>query len=120
MSDITLQFSDAQTDESVGKTVIVAFEGQLDETNVEEESKKVYEQMDQEGLKNMIFDFSGLTYLNSKSIGYLADWQEKVSQKGGKLIICGVQENIYDILDVVGLTKLIDMVENVEEAKEAL
>lgn len=120
MSDITLTFSDLEGDASKGKTSLVKFEGQLDETNVEDESKKVYDEMEKEGLKNFVFDFSGLTYLNSKSIGYLADWQEKISQKGGKLVVFGVQENIFDILDVVGLTKLIDIVDTLDEAKEAI
>lgn len=120
MSEVTISFSDLDVDASKGKTKLVKFVGQLDETNVEEESKKVYSEMEEDGVKNFVFDFSELSYLNSKSIGYLADWQEKISQKGGKLVVFGAQENIFDILDVVGLTNLIDLVENVEEAKEAL
>jgi stage II sporulation protein AA (anti-sigma F factor antagonist) len=118
MSDITLTFSDL--DGAKAPTKLVKFVGQLDETNVEEESVKVYSEIEAEELKNMVFDFSELSYLNSKSIGYLADWQEKVNAKGGKLVIFGAAENIFDILDVVGLTKLIDLVDSVEEAKEAL
>ncbi len=118
MSDITLTFSDL--DGAQAPTKLVKFVGQLDETNVEEESKKVYAEMENEELKNMVFDFSELSYLNSKSIGYLADWQGKINAKGGKLVIFGSAANIFDILDVVGLTQLIDIVDTVEEAKEAL
>lgn len=118
MSDITLTFSDLEGANT--PTKLVKFVGQLDETNVEEESKKVYAELEDENLKNMVFDFSELSYLNSKSIGYLADWQDKVSGKGGKLVIFGAAANIFDILDVVGLTKLIDIVDTVEEAQEAL
>lgn len=116
MSDVTITFSDL--DEKSAK--LVKFSGQLDETNIEAEAKKVYEVLDQGKSKNFIFDFSDLSYLNSKSIGYIADWQQKISQGGGKLVIFGAKENIFDILDVVGLTNLVDLVQNMDEAKKVI
>jgi len=120
MSDITITYADAQVDESKGKTQLVTFTGQLDETNIEAEAQKFYQMLENETPKNCIFDFGGLTYLNSKSIGFIADWQGKIISGDGKLVIFGVKENIFDILDVVGLTKIIDLVDTIEEAKEAL
>jgi stage II sporulation protein AA (anti-sigma F factor antagonist) len=114
MSDVTISASELQA-----QTELVAFAGQLDETNIEEQAKKIYQIMEGD-VKNLVFDFSELTYLNSKSIGYIADWQQKVSQKNGKLIIVGAKENIFDILDVVGLTNIITIVDTVEDAKKAL
>ncbi|MDP2690972.1 MAG: STAS domain-containing protein [Candidatus Gracilibacteria bacterium] len=120
MSTISLTFSELQVDPGKGKTMLAIFNGQLDETNIEGEAQKFYQMLEIEKPKNCVFDFTGLVYLNSKSIGYIADWQGKVAGGGGKLIIFGVQKNIFDILDVVGLTKIIDLVEHVDEAKEAL
>lgn len=114
MSDITITSS-----ELLAGTQLLKFSGQLDETNIEEQAKKVYKIME-EGAKNLVFDFSELTYLNSKSIGYIADWQQKISQKGGRLVIIGAKENIFDILDVVGLTNIVTMVDTVEEAKKTV
>ena len=120
MSDITITSSDLQVDPSKGKTKLLKFAGQLDETNIETEAKKVYAIMESEQPKNFVFDLSELTYLNSKSIGFFADWQQKISQGGGKLVIFGAKENIFDILDVVGLTNIIDLVQTVDEAKAAI
>lgn len=114
MSDISIT-----TSEFVAGTLLVKFVGQLDETNIEDQAKKIYQIMEGD-VKNLVFDFSELTYLNSKSIGYIADWQQKISQKGGKLVIVGAKENIYDILDVVGLTNIITLVDTEEDAKKAL
>ncbi len=119
MADVTLTFTDIQ-DEAKGSIKLVKFTGQLDETNIEEEAKKFYDVLEAENIKNVIFDFSELSYLNSKSIGYIADWQGKVTQAGGKLVIYGAAENIFDILDVVGLTQLIEMKATQEEAQAAL
>lgn len=120
MSDITITSADVQVDASKGKTKLMKFSGQLDETNIEAEAKKVYEIIEKDQPKNFIFDFTELSYLNSKSIGYIADWQQKISQNGGKLVIFGAKENIFDILDVVGLTNIIDLVQSEDEAKKAL
>lgn len=103
----------------VAKVVHVV--GQLDETNVDEEAKKVYALLEAtpQGL-NLIFDFSGLEYMNSKSIGYLTDWYSKASGAGGMVVIAGARDNILDILQVVGLTQLINTYATLEEAKLAL
>lgn len=99
----------------------VIFIGQLDESNVDEQAKKVYELLDTLPEKaGLIFDFAGLEYMNSRSIGYLTDWYSKMVEKNGKLIIIGSRDNIEDILKVVGLTQIIDFYLSEEEAKLAL
>lgn len=120
MSDITITYADLPVDESKGKTKLITFNGQLDETNIEDNANVFYKMFEDEAPKNCVFDYTNLTYLNSKSIGYIADWQAKIVAGGGKLVLFGVKENIFDILDVVGLTKIIDIVDTVDEAKEAL
>lgn len=105
-----------------GKTVkIVHIVGQLDESNVDEKAKEIYKLLESvpQGL-HIIFDFSGLEYMNSKSIGYMTDWYSKVSGTGGSVVIAAARENILDILQVVGLTQLINAYGSVEEAKLAV
>jgi len=97
---------------------LIKFAGQLDESNVDEKSTIVYELID--SLPNgasIILDFNDLEYMNSKSIGYLSDWFSRISTKGGKLIIAQVRENISDILNVVGLSKIIPVTMTLDEAK---
>lgn len=95
--------------------------GQLDESNVDEKAKEVYAVIDAAPQNlNLIFDFAGLEYMNSKSIGYLTDWYSKVSAMGGKVVIASARENIIDILQVVGLTQLINIYATVDEAKLAV
>lgn len=120
MSDITLSFQDLALDAGKGPAKLVTFVGQLDETNIEEQAKKLYAVLESEKPKHLVFDFTGLTYLNSKSIGYITDWQSKITGNGGKLVIYGAADTIFDILDVVGLTKIIELVKTQEEAKNLL
>ncbi len=95
--------------------------GQLDESNVDEQAKGVYRLIESNAQNlYLIFDFSGLEYMNSKSIGYLTDWYSKVSAGGGKVVIAAARENILDILQVVGLTQLISTYSTLDEAKLAV
>lgn len=118
MSKATIGIT-ALTGVEKGKTVAIS--GQLDETNIDAESKKIYELIEKEGAGvKLHFNLKGLTYMNSKSVGYLADWHGKVTKAKGKMVISGAADNIKDILSVVGLTNLIDVVDTADEAKKAL
>lgn len=102
-----------------GKLIHVV--GQLDESNVDEKAKEIYAVIDANPQNlNLIFDFAGLEYMNSKSIGYLTDWYSKVTATGGKVVVAAARENIIDILQVVGLTQLVSTYASVDEAKLAV
>ncbi len=68
----------------------------------------------------LFLDFSGLEYMNSKSIGYLTDWFTKASEKNGTIAIIAPQANILDILKVVGITQIIKVYSSLEEAKASI
>ncbi len=120
MSDVQIAISPLEA--IAGKKVfLVVITGQLDETNVDAQSKSLYELLEKEGAGvSLVFDLAGLTYMNSKSIGYLTDWYTKVNDAGGRLVICAAQENVLDVLTVVGITNLVQHYPNVDEAKKAL
>lgn len=103
------------------KIKLLKFAGQLDESNVDEKAKSIYDLIGSvpAGLF-LIFDFEKLEYMNSKSIGYLTDWYTKLNEKKGGIMIANARPNILDILQVVGLTQLIQCVGTVDEAKAAI
>ena len=117
-----MTFVDVKISELVSQTEMAAklvkVKGQLDESNVDENAKKIYELIEANPTGvNLVFDFSELEYMNSKSIGYLTDWYGKLNALNGKILIAAARENIVDILQVVGLTQLIPCVESLAEAK---
>lgn len=120
MSQITISFEDV-TATNAGRTIKIAhFTGQLDESNVDEKAKEIYDVIQKTSSPfYFIFDFAGLEYMNSKSIGYLTDWYTKLSEKQGNIVIAQARPNIVDILSVVGITQLIKSVSTLEEAKLA-
>lgn len=105
-----------------GKIVkLIHVVGQLDESNVDEQAKLIYQAIEANptGL-SLVFDVTGLEYMNSKSIGYMTDWYSKVSANGGKVVLAAPRENILDILQVVGLTQLVNTYPSLDEAKAAV
>lgn len=117
--ELTITDAQASSPDLILKVIKIA--GQLDESNVDEEAKKIYDLIEQNPKNlNLILDLEELEYMNSKSIGYLTDWYGKVFENGGKVMIAKAKPNILDILEVVGLTQLIKNYSTVEEAKAAL
>ncbi len=116
---ITIEDMPSNVQGKVLKRVIIS--GQLDESNVDEKAKEIYALIDANpaGLF-VVFDFEGLEYMNSKSIGYLTDWYGKIFEAGGKVYIVKARENILDILQVVGLTQLIQSFGSLEELQPVL
>lgn len=121
MTPIELIISDVNLDNSDRIVKQIAFIGQLDESNVDEQAKKVYELLETLPEKSaLIFDYGELEYMNSRSIGYLTDWYSKMLEKQGKLVVVKARDNIEDILKVVGLTQIIEFYLSLDEAKLAL
>ena len=118
MSDVQISFQDLQVGNKTGK--LIRFVGQLDETNVDYEAKKIYEVISEMNPPLLLLDFSALEYMNSKSIGYVTDWYTQATGKNGSIAILSPKPNILDILKVVGITQIISVYNSLEEAKGAL
>ena len=118
MAEVQTSIQDIDANGKAAK--VIAFVGQLDETNVDLEAKKIYEAIDTMAEPNLILDLAGLTYMNSKSIGYVTDWYSRTAAKNGRIVITQPRPNILDILKVVGITQIIPIHETMEEAKLAL
>lgn len=121
MTDIKFTFSELISTSTQSQIKVIVLEGQLDESNVDNFAPNVY-QLIETGDTNQgfILDLEKLTYMNSKSIGYISDWYGKINAKGGKMVIAKPQSNIKDILNVVGLDKVIPIAQTIEEAKSFL
>jgi len=118
MAEIKYTFSELIVTGKPKPIKIIVLEGMLDESNADEFAPKIYEfieSMDNE--TSVILDLEKLTYMNSKSIGYIADYYNKVSAKNGKIVIAKPARNVKETLSVVGLDQMIPFTQTLEEAK---
>jgi len=100
---------------------IVRFVGQLDESNIDLNSQIIYKIIAEHPKELfLLFDFSKLEYMNSKSIGYLTDWYGKITEGGGKIAISSPPQTVLEILQAVGITELVKCYNTFEEAQAQL
>lgn len=109
---IDLQY---ETVEGVDKGKLVKFKGDLDATNVEEVVEKIFALMG-DGDVNIIADFSELRYVNSTGLGILLHFSKSAKEKGGSFKVCNVNDNVYEIIDIIGATTLLEIYNTVDDA----
>jgi anti-sigma B factor antagonist len=115
-SQINLEYEDIK-----GRTnaKIIRFVGDLDATNVETVLEKIYS-MFTNGFINIVADFTKLRYVNSTGLGILLHFSKSAKEKGGSFKISNVNENVYEIIEIIGATSLLEIYDNVDEAIDAL
>lgn len=100
---------------------LITIIGALDESNIDTQAQNFYKLIEQFPKKlYLLFDLAKLDYMNSKTIGYITDWSEKIKNGGGKMVIANAPQNILDILDTVGITAFIPAYPSKEEATKHL
>jgi len=101
--------------------IIFEFNWELDETNADKQFKSIYDQIgDFSDETKIIFNLIWLKYLNSKSIWYIADIFSNIEDSEWKMIITNCSEWVKDILELVGITTIIETLDDISEAMEKL
>lgn len=59
-------------------------------------------------------DCTDLTYMDSTGMGVLIELRKKTMESGQKLVIMNPRKNIKKLLDITGVTQIIDIIENPE------
>jgi len=98
---------------------LVRFVGDLDATNTDYIMEQIFNFFS-DGLVNIIADFKNLRYVNSTGLGILLHFNKSAKEKGGCFKIVNVNENVYEIIDIIGATSLLEIYDEVDEAIAAL
>ncbi|RMH68533.1 MAG: anti-sigma factor antagonist [Gemmatimonadetes bacterium] len=99
---------------------IMHFSGSLDATNIQAVSDQIISLLNDSGVVNIIADFEQLKYLNSTALGNIIDYNKRVVQKGGKFILAAVNENVFEIFDIVGATSILNFQDTIDDAINSL
>jgi len=104
----------------VDEVLVFDFIWELDETNADKTFTWVYDDIGDYNRKKIIFNLSGLKYLNSKSIWYIADVFSNLEENNGMMYITNCDEGVKDVLELVGITTIIPTLDTESEALAAL
>ncbi len=108
--------------EEVGDVTVAKFVDKkiLDEGNIQIIGNQLFSLVEEEHRQKIVLDFSNVEYLSSAALGKLITMDKKVKTAKGKLRLCSVRPDIYEVFAITKLNKLFDMRENREKALEGL
>lgn len=98
----------------------VEFIGDLDKFGLQTIKDGIEEIVNGLGCDYLVFDFSKLNFLNSESIGFLLTVHYRLTKKNKNLVLVSAPANVKDVLDVIGMLKLIKYFDSVFSFEESL
>lgn len=106
--------------EKIGDVTVARFVDKkiLDENNIQVIGNQLFSLVEDDGAKRIILDFSNVEYLSSAALGKLITMEKKVKQAGGKLRLCSIRPDIYEVFAITKLNKVFEIKDDVDEALE--
>ncbi len=86
----------------------VKLSGEIDQSNIQEITTPITDQVHAMKPGSILtLDFADVEYINSTFIGNLASWHTSLQHKGGEVRLKNMRSSVKQILDLVGLLKVI-------------
>jgi anti-anti-sigma factor len=99
---------------------VAALTGQLNMGSRLKEFEHEIKQRIEAGIRKMVFDLRGLTFIDSAGVGLVASCASAISKAGGKLVIVSAGGKVKQIFAMTRLDKLIGVYPDMETAFTAL
>ena len=94
---------------SEDNTLTVSASGKIDIDTAVEYGTKITDAIDDNDIKNLILDFSDITYISSMGLRIVLELYQKMS-KIGSLKIENVDEQVLNVFKMTGFTKFLNIV----------
>lgn len=95
----------AMNQENENGVTILAIDGNLDAEGTQAMEEKVLALLES-GETKLLFDFSGLDYINSSGLRVLVLAYQRLKKASGTVAICGVKDYIQEVFEVSGYDKI--------------
>jgi anti-sigma B factor antagonist len=97
--------------EDIGDVTVVNFTDRkiLDEQNIQLIGEQLFSLVDESGRKKILLNFGNVEYLSSAALGKLITLNKKLQGAGGKLILCNIDPQIYEVFEITKLNKLFNI-----------
>lgn len=102
------------------RNLIIKVIGEIDHHTSEMIREKIDKEFSRSNAKNIIFDFSGINFMDSSGIGVIMGRYRNTEQIGGKVAIVGANQSLNRIFNISGLHKIINSYDNMEQALKNL
>ena len=87
-------------------TLVATLSGEIDHHVADGIRKDIDDEMQLYEVKNLVFDFSDVTFMDSSGIGVVLGRYKKVRSMGGTVVIKGAGSLVRQILEMSGIFSL--------------
>jgi anti-sigma B factor antagonist len=98
---------------------VLRLSGEFDASAVERTLEEVTSLLDG-GVVHLIADCHDLRYVNSTGLGVILHFSRVTRERGGSFRLCQVSEPVYEIIEIIGATTLLELHDTVDEAIQAI
>ena len=97
--------------EDVGDVTVVSFVDRkiLDEQNIQVIGEQLFKLVDDDGRRKLLLNFGNVEYLSSAALGKLITLNKKVQSAGGRLILCNIDPQIFEVFEITKLDKFFNI-----------
>jgi anti-anti-sigma factor len=106
--------------EQVANVTVVNFLDKriLDEPTIQAIAEQLFSIVDDSGKRELLLNFSNVEYLSSAALGKLINLHKKLSGLQGKLAMCNVIPQIFEVFAITRLDKIFKIFPNEDAAME--
>ena len=103
----------------VDGTVIASFGGGPlnEEENIDQLGQSLFQLVEQLGFRRVVIDLSRVPYVTSSVLGKLITLHRKLNRVEGRLLLCGLQETVQQVMQRSNLLEYFDIFASVEIAQ---
>jgi len=107
--------------EDIGDVTVVNFVDRkiLDEQNIQKIGEDLFGLVDDQGRTKILLNFGNVEYLSSAALGKFITLNKKVQAAGGKLILCNIDAQIYEVFQITRLDRLFNIQKEEQAALQA-
>jgi stage II sporulation protein AA (anti-sigma F factor antagonist) len=102
------------------KTLVVRLNGELDHHTSEMVRRRVDGDIQRLAPRRVIFDFSGLKFMDSSGIGVIMGRYKNIQRSNGIAAMVNVRPEVKKVFDISGVTKLIPQFDNIDQALKSI
>src|SRR5580698_9537604 len=91
--------------EDIGDITVVNFVDKkiLDEQNIQVIGEQLFSLVDELGRRKVLLNFKNVEFLSSAALGKLITMNRKLQSAGGKLVLCEIDPQIYEVFEITKL-----------------
>jgi len=99
------------------RTLVARLSGEIDHHVCDKIRKDIDEEMKLYGAEHLIFDFSGVSFMDSSGIGMVLGRYKRIHEAGGTVKIRNASRLVLQLLDMSGIFSLMEY-EETEETED--